>query len=192
MIRKPAAFLLALILGVPAFADTRKSQVDGGHSGLHVMNDTEFAVFLQKLDADVVAWKARLETDDISSLALDTQERKEIGRSYRLCLKTLENTREEIRTLSTKQTLKFDFLLLVDLDELARDLDRLNSNLANPITAQRRTAQKSLGYARDVLAIDVALAPQVAAFQQHILAFAGMIDATLDAADRADEPSPAQ
>ena len=192
MTRKPAALLLALILGIPVFADTRKSQADEGHSGLRVMNNAEFAVFLEKLDADMVAWKARLETDDVSSLALDAPERKEIGRSYRLCLKTLENTREEIRTLSAKQTLKFDFLLLVDLDELARDLDRLNSNLANPITAQRHTAQKSLGYARDVLAIDVALAPQVAAFQQHILAFAGMIDATLDAADRPDEPSPAQ
>jgi hypothetical protein len=192
MIRKPAALLLAMILGIPAFADTRKSQIDESHSGLHVMNNTEFAVFLQKLDANVVAWKARLESDDISSLALDTQERKEIGRSYRLCLKTLDNTREEIRTLSAKQTLKFDFLLLVDLDELARDLDRLNSDLANTITAQKRTAQKSLGYARDVLAIDAALAPQVAAFQQHILAFAGMMDATLEATDRGEEPSSAQ
>ena len=192
MIRKAAALLLAMILGVPAFADTRKSQIDQGHSALHVMNNTEFAVFLRKLDASVVAWKARLESDDISSLALDAQERKEIGRSYRLCLKAMDNTREEIRTLSAKQTLKFDFLLSVDLDELARNLDRLSSNLANTITSQNRTAQKSLGYARDVLTIDAALAPQVAAFHQHILAFAGMIDATLEAADRGEQPSSAQ
>ncbi len=193
MIRKPAVLLFVLILAFPAFSDTRKNPVSEGHPGLHVMNNSEFAVFLQKLDADLVAWKAQLKSVDVSSLAVDPQEGREIGRSHHLCLQALDNTREEVRTLSARQTLKFDFLLLVDLNELARNLDRLSSDLANTLTAQRRsTVQKSLGYARNVLVIDQALAPRLSAFQQHLVAFAGMIDATLDASEQTDDPGPAQ
>jgi hypothetical protein len=50
-------------------------------------------------------------------------------------------------------------------------------------------AQKSLGYAREVLGIDVALATNISTFQHHFLAFTGVIDATLDQADR-DAPQP--
>lgn len=193
MARKSAVLLFALILALPAFSDNRKSLLGDNHPGLHVMNNSEFSAFLEQLDTDLVAWRARLKSVDVSSLAVDPQESKEIGRSRRLCLLALDNTREEVHTLSAKQTLKFDFLLLVDLDELARDLDRLSSDLANVVTSTKRSAvQKSLGYARDVLAIDQALAPRTSSFKQHVVAFAGMIDATLDVPAQTDDPTPGQ
>lgn len=193
MIRKLAVLLFALVLVLPAFSDTRHSLANENHAGLHVMNNAEFTVFLQKLDADLLTWKARLKSVDVSSLALDPQDGRELSRSHHFCVQALDNTREEVRTLSQHQTLKFDFLLLVDLDELARNLDRLSSDLASTVSSPKRsTAQKSLGYARDVLAIDQALAPQIATFKQHVVAFAGMIDATLDVPDQADDPTPGQ
>jgi hypothetical protein len=108
-------------------------------------------------------------------------------------VQSLDNTREEIEKLLQKQTLKIDFLLLVDLNDLARNLDGLDRDLANSMTAGGNIdAQKSLRYAREVLGIDLALAPYNAEFQHHVLAFAGIIDATLDEADQNPYQSPAE
>lgn len=193
MIRKLAVLLFALVLVLPAFSDTRHSPANENHAALHVMNNAEFAGFLQNLDADLLIWRARLKSVNVSSLALEPQDGKEISSSHRFCVRALDNTREEVHTLLQRQTLKFDFLLLVDLDELARNLDRLSSDLANAVGSPKRsTAQKSLGYAREVLAIDQALSPEVSTFKQHIVAFAGMIDATLDVPGQADDPTPGQ
>ena len=53
-------------------------------------------------------------------------------------------------------------------------------------------SEKSLGYAREVLGTDVALAPYLAEFQHHILAFAGVIDAALDQPEQAAHQPPTQ
>jgi hypothetical protein len=53
-------------------------------------------------------------------------------------------------------------------------------------------AQKSLGYARDVLHIDAALASQISTFQQHFIAFTGVVDASLDQPEADASQPPAQ
>jgi hypothetical protein len=173
----------------------RDKRAPVGHSdpAPRLLNNGEFALFLRKLDTGVLAWKAQLKSHDVKSLGFTVQESEELERSYNLCLQSLDNTREEIEKLLQKQTLKLDFLLLVDLNDLGRNLDGLDRDLANAMTDGRNVAaQKSLRYAREVLSIDVALAPYNAGFQHHVLAFAGVIDATLDEADQDSDQTPAQ
>jgi hypothetical protein len=63
----------------------------------------------------------------------------------------------------------------------------------NPAAGGNGGAQKSLGYAREVLSIDVALATDISTFQHHFLAFTGVIDATLNQADyEGSQPDPSQ
>jgi hypothetical protein len=182
-------------VGTALSATPRDKRAPVGHSdpAPRLLNNGEFALFLRKLDTGVLAWKAQLKSHDVKSLGFSVQESEELERSYNLCLQSLENTREEIEKLLQKQTLKLDFLLLVDLNDLGRNLDGLDRDLANAMTDGRNAAaQKSLRYAREVLSIDVALAPYNAGFQHHVLAFAGVIDATLDEADQDSDQSPAQ
>jgi hypothetical protein len=159
----------------------------------HLLNSTEFTLFLRKLDTGAIAWKAHLKGHDPKSLGLNVQESEQLERSYNLCVQSLDNTREEIEKLLQKQTLRLDFLLLVDLNDLGRNLDGLDRDLANAMSDGRNmAAQKSLRYAKEVLSIDAALAPYNAQFQHHVLAFAGVIDATLDEADQDSDQSPEQ
>jgi hypothetical protein len=128
--------------------------------------------------------QVQLKKMDVQSLSLDVQEREELQRSHERCLQSLDNTREEIQKLLQKQTLKLDLFLLIDLNELARNLDSLDQGLVNTVAVSTSSQnQKSLGYARQVLGIDVALATDISTFQHHFLAFTGVIDATLDQAD---------
>jgi hypothetical protein len=106
-------------------------------------------------------------------------------RSQERCLQSLDYSRQEIQKLLQKQTLKLDLFLLIDLNELARNLDSLDQDLMNSVAA----SGKSLGYAKEVLGIDVALASDISTFQHHLLAFTGVIDATLDHTD-SDAPQP--
>jgi hypothetical protein len=180
MLRQLAITAFALFVAVPAFPDIGHSPTGPAYPALHLMNNTEFALFLKRLDVDAVRWKVQLSHVDVRSLGLDRQEGEEVEKSYSQCLQSLDNTREEIQKLSQKQTLKLDFLLLVDVNDLARSLDGLNRDLANMTPGDNTSAQKSLGYAREVLGIDAALAAPTAEFQHHVLAFATVIDATLD------------
>jgi hypothetical protein len=130
---------------------------------------------------------------DVKSLSLDLQEKQELERSYSRCLQSLDDTRDEIQKLSQKQTLKLDLFLLIDLNELARNLDALDESLMNPVAVNGTSgSQKSLGYAREVLGIDGALATQISAFQHHFIAFTGVIDATLDQPEPAESQLPTQ
>ncbi len=181
MIRKFSMMVFALLIAVPALSHARQAPTGQNHPALHLMNNTEFALFLKRLDIGALRWKSQLRNVDVKSLGLEHRETEELERSYNLCLQALDNTREEIQKLSQKQTLRLDFLLLVDLNELARNLDALNRDLTDPVTVGgSSTAQKSLGYAREVLGIDVALAPHLVEFQHHLLAFAGVIDTARD------------
>ena len=185
MTRILAALLCAFILASPAFPQTRQSPAGANPPVLRVMGTGQFSRFLKRLDADVLKWKARLRNVDVASLGVDSQERKEIERSYNLCLEALDNTREDIRKLSRDQTVKLDFLLLIDLNALARNLDGLSVNLASPVTLQKTsTAKKSLGWAREVLDIDAELASHMTEFQHHLLALAGLLDAALESAEQ--------
>jgi hypothetical protein len=69
------------------------------------MNDTEFALFLARLNTAVLGWEAQLRSVDVKSQGLDADDRGELERSYSLCLQSLGSTREEIQKLSEKQTL---------------------------------------------------------------------------------------
>jgi hypothetical protein len=184
MIRKLIVTAFMFVSAVPAFSHTTQFTPRQVHPALHLMNDSEFAVFLNRLDSDVLRSQVQLKKIDVKSLSLGPQENEELARSYNRCLQSLENTREEIQKLSQKQTLKLDLFLLIDLNELARNLDALDQDLMNPATVGGSNgAQKSLGYAREVLGIDVALASDISTFQHHFLAFAGVVDATLDQGD---------
>ena len=177
---------LAFAAASPVFANTTKLPTPPPAEGqsqpvLRLMNDREFTAFLDRLDASLLRSQMQLKKMDLKSLPMDAQERQELDRSYMQCLQSLDNTRDEIQKLSQKQTLKLDLYLLIDLNELARTLDSLDEMLVNPSsTSGTNGARKSLGYAREILGIDGDLARQISTFQQHFIAFTGVIDASLD------------
>jgi len=180
---------LGCVLAIPAPGHARQAQTEQAPLAPHLMNDGEFALFLKQLDTGVLRWEAQLKDVDVKSLALDSQESEELARSYDLSLRSMENTREEIQKLLLKQTLRCDFLLLVDLNDLARNLDGLDRDLANPDSGRGDSAaRKSLLYAKEVLGMDAALAPKLTQFQRHLLAFTGVIDASLEADEEPDQP----
>ncbi len=188
MNRALTALFVAMVIAAPALSQAPQRHAAVDPPALRLMNDSEFDVFLKKLDADALDWETRLKTLDVSSLRLGTEDSKEIGRSYTLCYKAIENTREDIQNLTHRQVLKNDFMLLVDLDRLARNLDRLSSDLANASSVQQaKAAQNSLRWARVVLGIDRALASHTTEFQHHVLAFASLVDVTLANAESNSE-----
>ncbi len=190
MIRGLAIIILALAVAPPGFAQGLPRPAAEDSPALRLMNDAQFKEFLKRLDADLLSWKARLKAVNLAALRLGPDEARELRRSYTLCLLALENSRGDLQQLSQKQTLKRDFMLLVDLQALARSLDGLSGNLATAVPAQRHgAAQKSLGWARDVLSIDGALAAPLAEIQRHVLALAGLLDAALDRAEAVPEHS---
>src|SRR6267143_5899815 len=134
MIRKLIITVFVFLGAVPTFPHTTQLPTGQTHPALHLMNDSEFAIFLKRLDTDVLRSQAQLKKMDMKSLNLGVQENEELARSYTRCLQSLDNTREEIQKLSQKQTLKLDLFLLIDLNELARNVDALDQSLMNPGT----------------------------------------------------------
>ena len=194
MFRKSIITVFAFLSAIPAFAHT--TQFSAGQPQpvvLRLMNDKEFSTFLTRLDSDLLRSQLQMKKMDVKSLSVDLQEKQELERSYTRCLQSLDDTREEIQKLSQKQTLKLDLFLLIDLNELARNLDALDESLMNPMAVNGTSgAQKSLGYAREVLGIDGALATQISTFQHHFIAFTGVVDASLEPADPDASQPPAQ
>lgn len=190
MIRRLFAIMSATLLASVAFANTHPPSVGQNAPALHLMNSDEFTTFLGRLDSEMLDSKVQLKNVDVKSLGLDLQTGKELQKCQVRSMQSLDNVREDIEYLSQRQTLKFDFLLLIDLNELARNLDALDQGLMNSGVARgSATERKSLDYARQVLAIEAGVSPRITAFQHHILAFTGVIDATLDqAADDSVEP----
>jgi hypothetical protein len=191
MIRKLILTGIAFLCAVPAFPHNAQFVAGQDRPALHLMSDGEFAVFLKRLDTDAARSQVQLKKMDVKSLSAGLQESDELERSYNRCLQTLDNAREEIQKLLQKQTLKLDLFLLIDLNELARNLDALDQNLMTPAAGGGSGAQKSLGYARQVLGIDATLATDISTFQHHFLAFTGVIDATLNN-QAEDDPSQPQ
>jgi len=194
MFRKFIITVFAFLSAIPALAHT--TQFSAGQPQpvvLRLMSDQEFATFLARLDSDLLRSQLQMKKMDVKSLSLDLQEKQELERSYGRCLQSLDDTRDEIQKLSQKQTLKLDLFLLIDLNELARNLDALDESLMNPVAVSGTSgAQKSLGYARQVLGIDGALATQISTFQHHFIAFTGVVDATLEPADADTSQPPTQ
>ena len=194
MFRKSIITVFAFLSAMPAFAHT--TQFSAGQPQpvvLRLMNDKEFSTFLTRLDSDLLRSQLQMKKMDVKSLSVDLQEKQELERSYSRCLQSLDDTREEIQKLSQKQTLKLDLFLLIDLNELARNLDALDESLMNPMAVNGTSgAQKSLVYAREVLSIDGALATQISTFQHHFIAFTGVVDASLEPADPDASQPPAQ
>jgi len=183
-----ATILLAVLMVLPAAADVRQTQpVPQAPQALRLMNDGEFTLFLRRLDIQASRWQLQLSDMKVGFLSPDQQESVELKRSYGLCLESLDITREEIRSLSEKQTLRHDFLLLVDLNDLERNLDQLTRDLMDVNGERIGMAPEALGYARQVLSTDAALASYLVEFQRHILAFAAVIDATVDETDKRSE-----
>jgi hypothetical protein len=150
------------------------------------MDSREFHRFLKMLETDVATWQVRLKNIDVAKLGVEYQEQEEIERRYDSCQEALVRIRDEVTKLSQDQTLKLDLLLLIDLNALARSLDGLSVNLASPLTVQvASAAQKSLGWAQEVLGIDEELAPRITEFQYHALALAGVWEAALEKAQQA-------
>ncbi len=189
MRRRLAIVIFALVFAAPELAQVDRRSADA--PGLRLMNNTQFSQFLKRLDADVVTWQARLKTFRLESLGAEPQEEKEFRSSYALSMQTLENIRGDIQAVSRQQSLKLDLILMVDLNGLARSLDRLSSDLTNPVSVRQPAgARKALGWAREVLAMDTALGAHIAAIQQHVLAFAGLLDAAVERAKLDAQQSP--
>jgi hypothetical protein len=186
MLRKTFIIVFLFLGSIPAFAHTTQFSAGRTATGqaqpvLRLMNDGEFATFLDRLDSDLLRSERQLKKMDVKSLSIDLQEKQDLERSQSQCLQSVDNTRDEIQKLLQKQTLKLDLFLLIDMNELARNLDALDDVLLNPMAISGPTgAKKSLGYARQVLSIDGALATEISAFQQHFIAFTGVVDATLE------------
>jgi hypothetical protein len=186
MLRRTIIMVFAFLGSIPAFAHTTQfapGQAATGHAQpvLRLMSDREFSAFLVRLDSDLLRSQLQMRKMDMKSLSLDVQEKQDLERSYNQCLQSFDNTRDEIQKLSQKQTLKLDLFLLIDLNELSRNLDALDEVLVNPVAVSGTSgARKSLGYAREVLSIDGALATDISMFQHHFIAFTGVVDATLE------------
>jgi hypothetical protein len=156
------------------------------NAALRAMDSRQFHRFLKMLDTDVATWQARLKSIDVIRLGAEYQEQEEIERRYDSCRQALERIRDEVTKLSQDETLKLDLLLLIDLNTLARNLDGLSVNLASPFTVQGiSAAQKSLGWAKEVLRIDEELVPRITEFQYHALALAGAWGAAPEVAQQA-------
>ena len=187
---------LALASAFPAFANTTQlpsRQVQPDQQVLRLMNDGEFSKFLVKLDSAVLRSEQQLKTMDVVSLSSDPEEKQELLLSYNRCLQSLENTRDEIQKLQQKQTLKLDLFLLIDLNELARNLDVLDETLMSPASVNGAAgAQRCVDYARQVLGIDGTLATQITAFQHHFIAFTGVVDATMQQSEAGPSSSDTQ
>jgi hypothetical protein len=203
MFRKTIIMAFALLGSVPAFAHTTQFPAGQPATGqavsgpaqpvLRLMNDREFSTFLQRLDSDLVRSQLQLKKMDLKSLSSDVEEKQDLERSYTQCLQSLDNTRDEIQKLSQKQTLKLDLFLLIDLNEFARSLDALDEVLLSPMAVSGAGGtQKSLGYAREVLSMDGALAAEISTFQHHFIAFTGVVDASLEPADSDASQPPTQ
>ena len=204
MNRKLVIAALGILGAVPVFAHTTQfpsasasappaQAVQPAEPVLRLMNEDEFASFLMRLDAQLMRSQEQLKKMDVRSLSIDVQERQELEKSRARCLESLDNTRNEIQRLSQKQTLKLDLFLLIELNQLARNLDVLDEGLMNPSSAANAVgAHKSLGYARDVLNIDAGLASQISTFQQHFIAFTGVVDASMDQPEADASQPPAQ
>lgn len=149
-------------------------------SAAHLMNADEFNSFLSSLDSGILQWRSQIKSVGVRSLGLDPHEFLQMQRSQHLCLQAIEDTHEEIHKLSEKQTLKLDFLLLIDLNDLARTLDEFDRDLADPPATGEMNIRKSLGYARQLMNVETSLASENVQFQHHVLAYASLADATLD------------
>jgi hypothetical protein len=201
MNRKLIIAALGVLSAVPAFAHTTQfpsstalpaQPAQPAQPVLRLMNEDEFAAFLARLDSQLVSSQEQLKKMDVRSIGIDAEEKQELGKSHARCIESLDNIRNEIQRLSQKQTLKLDLFLLIELNQFARNLDALDEGLMNPSsTANAVSAHKSLGYAKDVLHIDAALASQISTFQQHFIAFTGVVDASMDQpeADAAQPPA---
>lgn len=195
MLRRTIVMVFAFLGAIPAFAHTTQFPTSQAATGqaqpvLRLMNDREFGIFLGRLDSSLIRSQQQLKKMDVQSLSMDLQEKQDLRRSYAQCLQSLDNTRDEIQKLSQKQTLKLDLYLLIDMNELARNLDALDDVLLNPMAVNGQSgARKSLNYARQVLSIDGALATEISIFQQHFIAFTGVVDATLEQPGQ-DESNP--
>jgi hypothetical protein len=192
MLRKTVIAAVAILSAMPALA--RNTQIPPGQfpsssapqaqTVLRLMNDREFSSFLEHLDADLQRSRQQLKKMDVELLSRDAQEQKELLTSYNRCLQSVDSTRDEIQKLAQKQTLKLDLFLLIDLNELARNLDSFDEILVNPVAVNGTAgAQKTLAYARQILSIDGALGTQISTFQHHFIAFAGMVDASIEQND---------
>jgi hypothetical protein len=196
MNRKFIITFFAFLSAIPALASTTKfdaSQLANAQPrpvALRLMSDSEFSSFLHRLDAELVRSQLQLKKMDLKSLSLDVQDKADLQRSYGSCLQSLDNTRDEIQKLAQKQTLKLDLYLLIDLNELARNLDALDESLTSPSAISGSAgAQKTLGYAKEILGIDGTLASEISTFQHHFIAFTGIVDASIDQSD-ADATAP--
>ena len=187
MNRKLITAVAAFAFALPAFANTTQlpsaPSTQTSPQVLRLMNDSEFATFLTRLDSNLVRAEQQLKKMDVSSVSVDPQEKLEMLRSYNRCVESLDNARVEIQKLSQRQTLKLDLYLLIDLNQLARNLDSLDESLMNPSMGDASGAKKSLGYAREVLNIDGGLATEISTFQHHFIAFTGIVDSTLEQAE---------
>lgn len=183
---------LALAPAFPAYSESRPDSTAQASPALHLMNETEFATFLSRFNAAQLHWEEELKSLDARSLSLnlEREDRAALEQSYGLCLESLNMMGQQARELSRKQTMRGDLLLLVDMDDLARNLDELDRDLASAsAAAQYDAAPKALSYVREILGINTALAASVAEFQNHVFAFAKLIDARLAETDE-DPPAP--
>jgi hypothetical protein len=169
--------LFAWVVSTPVLAQAPKRFASADRQALHLFNADEFRQFLAQLDADAIRWQAQLKAVDMASLGAGPQERKELEKNYILCLRAIERSRSDIKTLSEHESLKDEILLLIDLGELNRDLDRTASALTNPISmAEPRSAQKTLRYAKEVLGVDRESTTYALEIQEHVLALAKLVD----------------
>lgn len=182
--------LFAWVVSTPVLAQAPRRFASADRQALRLFNADEFRRFLVQLDTDAIRWQAQLKAVDIASLGAGQQEQKELEKNSVLCLRAIEHSRSDIKTLLENQSLKDEILLLIDLGELDRDLDRMASALTNPVlVAEPSSAQKAMRYAKEVLSVDRESTAYSLEFQEHVLALAKLVDHVLAQPQLSDGPS---
>ena len=142
MFRKLLITGFAFLSALPALANTTKLDASKAATAqdkpvaLRLMSDSQFATFLERLDADLLRSGLHLKKMDLKSLNSDVQARQELQRSYTQCWSRSITPAMKSRSFRRSKRSSLTCSYSIDLNELARNLDALDEALVNPASSQ--------------------------------------------------------
>jgi hypothetical protein len=144
------------------------------------MSKSEFQRFLKHLAADTIKWKAEFETIDIASLRPGYQEGKEIEAAQRGCVEDAREIQTLIPDLLQKQTVTGDISLLIMLQLMHSDVDRLADWINDSLRTSNAESVDFLFHR--ITAISDEIGSYFGKMVSHTLALASLADVALERA----------
>ena len=187
MIRALAVSAFVSLSLLPGGLQARQSSPAQTPSSVYPMGDSDFALFLKRVDADTVRWEAQLRSVKVKSMRLDPEARERVEKSYNMCEQSLKESRNDIKKLSRKQTLPDDSQLLFHLNDSGVSLDKLDRDLTNRNRVALTRLADHDASSPDTLNMAIALNSDLITFRRHVLAFAAVEMGT--SPNQADEGS---